>query len=67
MAAMDKKWEKYMGVSAYPTTFVIDRYGIISYRHEGMITNVEDFNKLFEFFTADDYEQTVIRNISDIK
>ena len=67
MAVVDEKWEEYMQVQAYPTTVVIDRYGIISYMHTGMITNVEEFNKLFEFFTAEDYEQTVIRNISDIE
>lgn len=67
MAVCDAKWEQYMGLTAYPTTVVIDRYGIVSFKHTGMITETEEFNKLFEFFTADDYEQTVIRNISDIE
>ena len=67
MAAVEEKWAEHMGLTAYPTTVVIDRYGIISYVHVGMITEVEEFNKLFAFFTADDYEQTVIRNISDIE
>ena len=67
MAVLDNKWERCLGISAYPTTVVIDRYGVISYMHTGMITDVEEFNKLFEFFTAEDYEQTVIRNISDIE
>ncbi|MBQ3559012.1 MAG: TlpA family protein disulfide reductase [Agathobacter sp.] len=67
MAAIDEEWAQYMELQAYPTTVVIDRYGIVSYKHTGMITEVEEFNKLFGFFTADDYEQTVIRNISDIE
>ena len=67
MAAIEEEWAQYMGLLAYPTTVVIDRYGIISYVHTGMITETEEFNKLFEFFTADDYEQTIIRNISDIE
>ena len=67
MAAIDEEWAQYMELRAYPTTVVIDRYGIVSYVHVGMITEVEEFNKLFEFFTADDYEQTIIRNISDIE
>lgn len=67
MAVADKDWMEYMGIQAFPTTVVIDRYGIISYVHVGMITEVEEFNKLFAFFTAEDYEQTVIRNISDIE
>ena len=67
MAVVEEEWAQYMGLTAYPTTVVVDRYGIISYVHTGMITEVEEFNKLFEFFTAEDYEQTVIRNISDIE
>ena len=67
MAVVGEEWAQYMQLQAYPTTVVIDRYGIISYVHVGMITEVEEFNKLFEFFTAEDYEQTVIRNISDIE
>ena len=67
MAVIEEEWAQYMGLQAYPTTVVIDRYGIVSFVHVGMITEVEEFNKLFEFFTADDYEQTVIKNIGDIE
>ena len=67
MAVVGEEWAQYMELRAYPTTVVIDRYGIISYVHTGMITETEEFNKLFGFFTAEDYEQTVIRNISDIE
>ena len=67
MAAVDEVWAQRMELTAYPTTVVIDREGIVSFVHTGMITETEEFNKLFEFFTAEDYEQTVIRNISDIE
>ena len=67
MAVTDIKWAQHLSINAYPTTIVIDRYGIISYVHTGMITTEEEFDKLFGFFTADDYEQTVIKNIEDIK
>ena len=67
MAVADEEWAIRMGLQAYPTTVVIDRYGIVSFVHTGMITDVEEFNKLFEFFTADDYEQTVIKKLSDIE
>ena len=67
MAAIEEEWAQYMELHAYPTTVVIDRYGIVSFKHTGMITEVEEFNKLFGFFVSDDYEQTVIRNISDIE
>lgn len=67
MAVIEEEWAQYMGISAYPTTVVIDRYGIVSFKHTGMITTVEEFEKLFGFFTTEDYEQTIIRNISDIE
>ena len=67
MAVCDEEWAQRMELQAYPTTIVIDRYGIVSFKHTGMITDVKEFNKLFHFFTAEDYEQTVIRNISDIE
>lgn len=67
MAVCDEDWQQRMAISGYPTTVVIDRYGIVSFKHAGMITTVEEFNKIFEFFTADDYEQTIIKNIDDIE
>ena len=67
MAVIEEEWSQYMGITGFPTTVVIDRYGIVSFVHTGMITEVEEFNKLFGFFTADDYEQTIIRSISDIE
>ena len=67
MAVCDEVWQERMGIVAYPTTVVIDRYGVVSFVHTGMITETAEFEKLFGFFTAEDYEQTVIRNISDIE
>lgn len=67
MAACDAKWEQYMNLTAYPTTVVVDRYGTIGLIHKGMATSADEFNKVFEFFTAEDYEQTTIRNISELE
>ncbi len=55
-----------MGINAYPTTIVIDRYGIISLIHQGAITNKEGFLDIFAYFTAEDYEQGVVTNLEDI-
>lgn len=67
MASTDSAWAEIMQLTAYPTTVVIDRYGTICFIHKGMVTSKEDFTKVFEFFTADDYKQTLIRNISEIQ
>jgi len=66
MAVCDAKWTEHISVAAYPTTVVIDRYGTIGYVHAGGMEEA-DFMKLFEFFTAEDYEQTTIRRLSDIQ
>lgn len=67
MAVGDMKWQNSFVLTAYPTTVVIDRYGTIAMMHKGSITEKETFTKIFEYFTSDTYEQTTIRNISDIE
>ena len=64
---MKTDWASIVQLTAYPTTVVIDRYGTICMMHRGMVTSKEDFTKVFEFFTADDYKQTLIRNLNDIE
>ncbi len=67
MSAEVADWADVLQITAYPTTVVIDRYGTICLIHRGAVTSKEEFTKVFEFFTADDYKQTLIRNISDIE
>lgn len=50
----------------YPTTIVIDRYGKICFIHVGAVTSVSQWNKLFAYFTSDDYTSGVINGFSDI-
>lgn len=42
-------------VSAYPTTVVIDRYGVVAYWEEGSMPSVSSWTKLFEKYIAEDY------------
>lgn len=63
----DFGWQTCMQLKAYPTTVVIDRYGMIAFIHTGSITDKETFVKIFSHFTSDDYRQATYRNISDIK
>lgn len=67
MAVGDMKWQNSFVLTAYPTTVVIDRYGTVAMIHKGSITEKETFTKIFSYFTSDTYEQTTIRNISDIE
>lgn len=63
----DVAWESAMRIQGYPTTVVIDRNGIVSLIHTGYIDSTDTFNDIFEFFTADDYTATLVKNISDIQ
>lgn len=67
MAVADAEWQSCMNLTAYPTTVVIDRYGMIAMIHKGSIPDADVFRKLFGYFTSDDYQQATIRNLSDIQ
>lgn len=67
MSAEVANWADVLQITSYPTTVVIDRYGTICFIHKGAVTSKEEFTKVFEFFTADDYKQTLVRNLSDIE
>ncbi len=66
MAACDADIQKAMNLLAYPTTVVIDRYGIISLVHEGSITSARSFEDIFAYFTAEDYQPGVVEDVNDI-
>lgn len=66
MGKCDESWAKTMKLSAYPTTVVIDRYGTIAFKYGSSVDDSATFEKVFEYFTADDYKQTTIKSIDDI-
>lgn len=49
-------------VEAYPTTVIIDRYGVVCQIHEGSITSASTWTALFKQFSADDYVQNPTQN-----
>ena len=66
VASGDAVWQRYLNITAYPTTVVIDRYGMIALAHKGAITESGIFEKIFAYFTADGYTQKTVRNLSEI-
>lgn len=66
VAQCSNSWESAMQLNAYPTTVVIDRYGMISFMHTGSITDTDAFADMFAYFTAEDYEHTVVENLEDL-
>ncbi|MBR6650475.1 MAG: redoxin domain-containing protein, partial [Clostridia bacterium] len=67
MAKCSEDWKKVVSGLAYPTTIVIDRFNSIAMIHTGSVDNAKTFKDAFEFFCADDYKQTVVESINDLK
>ena len=65
MATCSGQWFSALGVSSYPTTVVIDRYGVVC-----LITSTVDeegaFESVFAHFTADNYQQKLVQDISEL-
>ena len=60
-------WAQVFDVTGYPTSIIIDRYGVICAVEPGAITSLRPFVSAFEHFTADDYEQKLCANgVSDL-
>lgn len=53
-------------IAAYPTSIVIDRYGVICLREEGGIPDSAPFISIFEHFTAEEYQQKLVYELEDI-
>ena len=57
MAKCQSSWTAAFGLSGYPTSVIIDRYGVICMVEAGGITSLRPFISMFDHFTGDDYEQ----------
>lgn len=67
MAACPYNWASIFNVTGYPTSVVIDRYGVICLIEVGGITSLTPFTSIFEHFTGEDYEQKLCPNgVNDI-
>lgn len=66
MAKCPSSWSATFGISGYPTSIVIDRYGVICLVEAGGVTSLRPFISIFDHFTADDYEQTLYSEIGEL-
>lgn len=66
MAACQSSWANTFGVTGYPTSVFIDRYGVICLVESGAITSMRPFLSVFDHFTGDDYEQKLCESIGDL-
>lgn len=67
MAECSTSWASAFAVEGYPTTVMIDKYGVICVVEAGGMPSLRPFVSAFEHFTAEDYQQKLCTNgISDL-
>ena len=66
MAKCPPAWSAAFGISGYPTSIVVDRYGVICLVEAGGITSLRPFVSMFDHFTAGDYTQTLYSSLSEL-
>lgn len=62
MAECPTSWANTFGVSGYPTSVFIDRYGVICTLEAGGILSKRPFVCAFDHFISDNYEQKLCAN-----
>ena len=53
-------------LAGYPTSILIDRYGTICLIEIGGLTSEKPFISVFDYFTADDYQQQLFTSIEEL-
>ncbi len=67
MASCPISWANAFGVNAYPTSIVVDRYGVICLIEVGGLPSEAPFKNMFNHFIGDNYAQMLCPNgVADI-
>ena len=66
LAACPTAWSQTFGIQGYPTSVIVDRYGVITLIESGAITSLNPFTSLFETMTDDDYQQKLYNSVGEL-
>lgn len=66
MAQCSFQWESAFHLTAYPTMVMIDRDGTICLIQSGVVTDGELLELLFQRYTAEDYETTLLTDLQQL-
>ena len=66
MAACPAAWSTIFGITGYPTSVIVDRYGVICLIEVGGLTSLRPFTSIFEHFTGADYKQKIVNSLDEI-
>ncbi len=53
-------------LTGYPTTVIIDRYGVVCFMYAGAIPSDSYFNAIFNYYSATDYEQKLVTDLTEL-
>ena len=69
MAPCDAQWNDWMVANGYgyPTTIIVDRFGTVAFIHSGSIDSSKTFKNMFAYFSAEDYQQTTVSDMSQFE
>ena len=66
MAACPAAWSAAFGITGYPTSVVVDKYGVICLMEAGGITSLRPFTSMFDHFTAENYQQRIFGSLGEL-
>ncbi len=66
LAACPTGWSQAFGITGYPTSVIVDRYGVVTLIEAGAITSLNPFTSLFETMTGDDYVQKLYGSVGEL-
>ncbi len=65
VAKVPNGWASMIG-TGYPTTYIIDRYGVVCLVETGALPSLRPWVGMMQYFTADDYKQKLCNSLDDI-
>lgn len=66
MAACSAAWSNTFNISGYPTSIVVDRYGVICLVEAGGMPSIRPFISIFENFSGDGYAQKLYASLDEL-
>ena len=66
MAMCSGLWFNALETNAYPTTVIIDRYGVVCLKYTGSVNDEGVFEAAFAHFASDNYQQKLFGSFDDI-
>ena len=66
MAACPSAWSSVFGITGYPTSIIVDRYGVICLIEVGGLTSLRPFTSIFERFSGEGYKQQIFTSLDQV-